>query len=159
MSHKSVANWIDIFERLYAVFRLSPLGSPKIRAVKKEQKHYHFDWTLVPDDGPRFENLVASHLLKWVHYQQDVAGRDLDLRYFRDTDGREVDFVVTERGRPLLSIEAKWNDADVDKGLRYLKGRFPDCDAWQISAVGRKDYVSRDGIRVCPAIHFLRTLV
>ncbi len=159
VSHKSVAHWIDIFERLYAVFRLSPFGSPRIRAVKKEQKHYHFDWTLVPDEGPRFENLVASHLLKWVHYQQDVAGRDLDLRYFRDTDGREVDFVITERRRPLMSIEAKWNDTDVDKGLRYLKGRFPDCDAWQISAVGRKDYVSREGIRVCPAVDFLRTLV
>jgi len=50
------------------------------------------DWSLVPADGPRFENLVASHLLKWVHYQQDVFGKDLDLRYFRDTDGREVDF-------------------------------------------------------------------
>jgi hypothetical protein len=32
--------------------------------VKKEQKHCHFDWTLVPGDAPRFENLVASNLLK-----------------------------------------------------------------------------------------------
>lgn len=36
------------------------------------------------DPGPRFENLVASHLLKLVHYQVDVEGRDLELRYFRD---------------------------------------------------------------------------
>ena len=40
---------------------------------------------------------MASHLLKWVHFQQDAEGRDLELRYFRDTDGREVDFVVVER--------------------------------------------------------------
>src|SRR2546426_1132382 len=26
--------------------------------------------------------MVASHLLKWVHHQQDVRGRDLELRYF-----------------------------------------------------------------------------
>lgn len=37
----------------------------------------------------RFENLVASHLLKWVHHQQDTAGRDLELRYFRDVDRRD----------------------------------------------------------------------
>jgi predicted AAA+ superfamily ATPase len=135
------------------------LGDPKIRAVKKEQKHYHFDWTLVPNDAPRFENLVASHLLKWVHYQQDRTGRDLDLRYFRDTDGREVDFVVVEGRAPVLCVEAKWGDTDVDRGLRYLKARFPDCDAWQISATGRKDYASREGIRVCPAAGFLKDLV
>ena len=77
---------------------MSPLGSPRVRAVKKEQKHYHFDWSVVPDDAARFENLVGCHLLKWVYHEQDTAGRDLELRYFRDTDGREVDFVVTEGG-------------------------------------------------------------
>ena len=159
LSHKTVANWIDIFERLYAVFRLSPFGAPKIRAVKKEQKHYHFDWSLVPEDAPRFENLVASHLLKWVHHQQDALGRDLELRYFRDTDGREVDFVVVERRKPILFVEAKWGDAEVDRSLRYLKARFPDCDAWQISANGRRDFVSPEGIRVSPALELLGTLV
>jgi hypothetical protein len=54
----------------------------------------------VPDPGARFENLVASHLLKWVHFQIDTRGRELELRYFRDIDGREVDFVVTETCHP-----------------------------------------------------------
>jgi predicted AAA+ superfamily ATPase len=85
VSHKTVANWLRILERLYAIFRVSPFGAPRIRAVKKELKHYHWDWSLVPEPPTRFENLVASHLLKWVHYEQDVKGRDLDLRYFRDT--------------------------------------------------------------------------
>jgi predicted AAA+ superfamily ATPase len=159
VSHKTVANWVDIFERLYALFRLSPFGAPAIRAVKKEQKHYHFDWSLVPDDGPRFENLVASHLLKWVHYRQDAEGADVELRYFRDTDGREVDFVVVEGRKPVLAVEAKWSDTAVDRSLRYLKVRFPLCDAWQVSAAGRKNYVTPDGIRVAPALELLKTLV
>ena len=49
VSHKTVANWLRIFERLYAIFRVPPLGSPRVRAVKKEQKHYHLDWSVVPD--------------------------------------------------------------------------------------------------------------
>jgi len=89
------AAWLQILERLYAILRLSPFGAPRIRAVKKEQKHYHFKWTAVQDPPRRFENLVASHLLKWLHHEQDVQGRDLELRYFRDIDGREVDFAVT----------------------------------------------------------------
>jgi len=67
---------------------------------------------------------VASHLLKWVHHQQDTEGRDVELRYFRDTDGWEVDFVLTENRAPVLLIEAKSGDRDVDRGLRYLKARF-----------------------------------
>lgn len=159
VSHKTVGNWLDIYERLYAIFRLPPFGAPKLRAVKKEQKHYHADWSVVPDKGIRFENLVAAHLLKWVHYQQDTQGRDLELQYFRDVDGRKVDFVVVEDKLPILFVECKWKDTNVGKGLNYLKTRFPDCEAIQIHAVGNKDYVSSRGVRVLPAIAFLSTLV
>ncbi len=159
ISHKTAAAWLQAFERLYAIFRLPPFGAPAVRAVKKEQKHYHIDWSVVPAEAARFENLVACHLLKWVHHQQDTQGRDVELRYFRDTDGREVDFVLVDRRRPVLCVECKWADTPVDKSLRYFKVRFPDCDAWQISATGNRDYVNADGIRVAPALTLLRTLI
>ena len=159
VSHKTVAGWLRVFERLYAVFRLPPFGAPRLRAVKKEQKHYHLDWSVVPGEAARFENLVACHLLKWVHYRQDTEGLDVELRYFRDTDGREVDFVIADRGRPVLCVECKWSDAPPDRSLRYFKTRFPECDAWQISAVGTRDYIDARGLRVAPALTFLRTLV
>lgn len=159
VSHKSVSLWLNILERLYAIFRIMPFGAPKIRAVKKEQKHYHFDWTLIPDLSMRFENLVACALLKWVHYQQDVFGEDIDVRYFRDVDSREVDFVLVSGKRPILFLECKWNDAPISPGLIYLKNRFPSCEAIQISATGKKDFMNEQGIRICPAIEFLGTLI
>lgn len=55
-------------------------------------------------------------------------------------------------------VECKWADAPVDRGLRYLKLRVPDCEAWQLSAVGTKDFVSPEGIRVAPALALLRRL-
>ncbi|MGI9249600.1 MAG: ATP-binding protein [Pseudohongiellaceae bacterium] len=159
ISHKAASAWLDALERLYAIFRLTPFGSTRIRAVKKERKHYHFDWSLVARDSARFENLVASHLLKWVHYKQDVEGLDYELNYFRDTDGREVDFVITDRREPVLLVECKWADADIDKSLRYLSAKFPKAEAWQLTAVGSKDYTSGEGIRVAPALALLRELV
>ena len=96
ISHKTISKWLDILERLYAIFFALPFGSPKIKAVKKARKHYHFDWSLIPDMASRFENLVASHLLKWVHFRADTEGLAAELRYFRDIEGREVDFVVIE---------------------------------------------------------------
>lgn len=158
VSHKAVSSWLGALERLYAVFRISPFGAPRIRAVKKEQKLYHMDWSIVPGEAARFENLVACHLLKWVHFQQDTKGRDFELRYFRDVDRREVDFVVVDGRRPILLVECKWSDTEIDRGLRYLAERFPEAAAWQISATGTKDYKSREGIRVSPGLTLLRTL-
>lgn len=159
VSHPTVSRWVEILERLYGVFRLAPFGAPRLRAVKKEQKHYHFDWTIVRDLPARFENLVASHLLKWCHYQVDTQGRDIELRYYRDTTGREVDFVLTENGSPIGFVECKWDDAALSPGLAYLHERFPTVPAWQVSAVGRKDYVTPSGVRVAPAGVLLRELV
>ena len=159
VSHATLSRWLDILDRLYAIFRVAPFGSPLLRAVKKERKHYHFDWTLITEAGARFENLVAAHLLKWVDCQADTQGRQCELRYFRDIDGREVDFVLTDKGKPVGFVECKSGDAPVTDGLRYLVARFPGVPAWQISAGGKKDYVSAEGIRVCPAHVLLRQLV
>ncbi len=159
LNHKTVSSWIAILERLYAIFRLSPFGAPKIRAVKKEQKHYHLDWSVVPDEAARFENLVAAHLLKWAHFLEDTEGRDVELRYFRDSDGREVDFVVTEDRKPRLFVECKLSERDVDGSLKYLKAKFPKVEAWQVSANGTRDYLTSQGIRVAPATALLRDLI
>jgi uncharacterized protein len=160
VSQPTVARWVDVLERVYGIFRLPPFGAPKLRAVKKERKHYHCDWSVVNDPGARFENLMACHLLKWVEYQVDTQGRALELRYFRDIDGREVDFVIVEAGRrPIALVECKLSDDLPGKGLRYLKARFPDVPAWQVSALGQRDYISPEGIRVAPATTLLRDLV
>ena len=159
VSHQTLARWTDILERVYGIFRLPPFGAPRLRAVKKERKHYHYDWSVVPSPGARFENLIASHLLKWVEFQVDTEGRSLELRYFRDIDGREVDFVVTEGAVPIAFIECKLGDDAVSPGLRYLKARFPGVAACQVIAQGHLDYLSANGVRVAPAWRLLSELV
>ena len=139
---------MEVLERLYAIFRIAPFGSPKLRALKKEQKHYHFDWSLVPEEGPRFENMVASHILKWIHYQQDCEGRELELRYFRDADGREVNFVLLERAKPFLFVECKLRDRSPAPSLRYLKERFPNVRAVQVVAFGTERLVSKEHVEI-----------
>lgn len=159
LNHQTVTRWLDIFERLYAIFRLPPFGAPRLRAVKQEQKHYHYDWSVVPGEAARFENLIASHLLKWVHWQLDSEGRELELRYFRDVDKREVDFVVVERRRPVLLVEVKLTAGSPDPSLRYLKQRFPAAPAYQVHLRGDRESVTPDQIHLWSANRFLSTLV
>jgi uncharacterized protein len=154
-SPKTIKRWFQIFENFYAVYTLIPFGAPKIKAVKKERKHYHFDWTLIKDEGPAFENMVGNHLLKWTHFYQDTQGRDLELRYFRDQEQREVDFVLLEDRKPVAFVECKLNDTNISPHLKYLKNKFPKTKVFQITLKNPKDFVSENGIRVGPAIKLL----
>lgn len=156
VSHQSVSRWITMLENLYMIFRIYPFGTPKIRAVKKEAKHYHIDWTLIEDKGSRFENMVACHLLKWCYFIQDTQGYQMELRYFRDVDKREVDFVILKDGAPVHFIECKLSSKDVSPALRYLKQRFPSVKACQIYFENGRDLITKDDIRICPAHDFLR---
>ena len=156
--HETARKWCAILERLYHIFRLSPFGSPKIKAVKKESKHYHFHGSLVQDEGARFENFIASHLLKWCHWIEDVEGYDMELRYFRDREQREVDFVVMKEGKPILFCEAKMGDRAVSKHLRYLKAKFPEARAIQVVYPFIPAKMNADGLELLPALDFLREL-
>lgn len=158
VSHQSVARWLLILENLYMIFRIYPFGAPQIRAVKKEAKHYHFDWTLVKDISLRFENLVACHLLKWCYLLQDTEGKDIELRYFRDIDKREVDFVIVEEGIPTHFIECKKSGKDISPALRYLKQRFPDVKATQVLLEKDINLTTKEDIRICSASLFLNEL-
>ncbi len=155
VSHQSVSRWIFMLENLYMLFRIYPFGAPRIRAVKKEAKHYHWDWTLVNEAGKRFENLVACHLMKWCCFLQDTEGREAELRFFRDIDKREVDFVLMEDGKPIHFIECKTAAKGASRALKYLKKRFPHVRATQVLLEAEEDLIDRDDIRICPAYLFL----
>jgi hypothetical protein len=158
VAHKTVERWLDILERLMFVFRLAPFGPPRIRAVKKSRKHYLFDWTAIDDPGPRFENLVAYHLLKECWYREDVEGEDVELRFFRDLQGREVDFVQMHRRAPARFVECKLSETTVSPALLYLRRKFPKVEAVQVLATTGVDRIVRDGVRLVSADRFLAEL-
>lgn len=158
VAHQTVQNWLNILERLFVLFRIAPFGGPRIRAVKKEMKAYLWDWSAVPDTGNRFENLVACQLLKYCHFLEDVEGYPMELRYIRDTDRREVDFVVIKEGRPLFAVECKLSDAVVPSAIPYFAERLR-IPQYYLVHMGTKDYEHATApIRVLPFTRFVEEL-
>ena len=156
VAHETVARWLVILENLYVCFRIPPFGAPRIRAVKKENKLYLWDWSQTPGTGERFENLVACHLLKYCHHLEDTEGHRMDLRFVRDTDRREVDFVVIRDGVPLFAVECKSGEKSPSPAIRYFRERTPITDFFQVH-LGERDYLS-NGTRVLPFRTFCREL-
>ncbi len=158
VQHATVENWISMLERLYVCFRIAPYGSARIRAVKKEKKLYFWDWAQIAPEGARFENLVACQLLKYCHFIEDTEGFSMELRFLRDTDKREVDFVVLRDGRPEFAVECKSGDSQASRAALYFKERTS-IPAFYQAHRGVKDYGDeRSGVRVLPFARLCETL-
>ena len=156
VAHETVERWLKIFERMYYCFRVPPYGPPRVRAVKKEQKLYLWDWSLVPDAGPRFENFIASHILKYCNFIEDTEGFRMELRFLRDTDKRETDFVVLKEGKPLFAVECKTGEKNINPSIFYFRERTDIPTFYQVH-LGTKDFI-KNGVRVLPVETFCREL-
>lgn len=157
ISQPTIRRWVEIFSNLYYCYCVSPYGAPKVRAVKKLQKVYLWDWSQVEEESFRFENLVASHLLKYCHFIEDTEGHHMELRYLRDTDGREIDFVVMKNKKPLYAVECKSGDRQLSSHIRYFKERTPIPAFYQVHQ-REKDYGSPHSGRVLPFTKFCKEL-
>jgi len=155
LDFKTVERWITILENVYYCFRIPPLGAPKIRAVKKEQKLYLWDWSEIEDQGSRWENFVASHLLKYCHFSEDTLGKKMELRFIRDTDKREVDFVVLENKKPIFAVECKCGEKNVSPHLKYFRKRMSIPKFYQVHR-GTKNYTVDDKISVLSFENFCK---
>ena len=132
VSHNTLSRWLEILERLYICFRIAPFGSPKIRAVKKEKKLYLWDWAETSESGPRFENMLACQLLKYCHFIEDTEGYPMELRYIRDREGREIDFVVLKKGKAQFAVECKISEVSLSKHIKYFQQRIKIPEFYQV---------------------------
>jgi len=158
VSPNTVERWIGLLESLYYCFRISPYGPPKVRAVKKAQKLYLWDWSEVENPGPRFENLVASQLLKFCHFEEDTKGLKTELRYFRDVVSlREIDFIVLQKGKPLFAVECKTGDREISRGLLQFGQRLKIPRLYQVH-LGERDFGLESHGRILPFTKFCQEL-
>jgi predicted AAA+ superfamily ATPase len=155
VSPKTLAHWLEILERMYLVFVVRPYTHKLPRAIQKPPKVFFFDNAEVDgDEGARFENLVATHLLRNIQFMEDRSGDRFELCYLRDKEGREVDFVVVKNKRPIELIEAKWRDDSISKSLAYYAERLKPDRALQIVAETKRAFV-KNGISLVTAVnHF-----
>jgi len=83
--------WLEVLAKMYLIFIVRPYTRSLPRAVLKPPKVYFFDnGDVLGDEGARFENLVATSLIKRLHFLEDRDGYRYELRYIRDKEGREV---------------------------------------------------------------------
>ena len=159
VSPVTLKKYLDILEALYIVFVVRPWHDNIARAVLQTPKVYFYDTGLVEgDEGLRFENLVATALLKHVQWQHDVQGKEAGLHYIRTTDGAEVDFALSNKNQRTQLVECKLTDEKPHRALqRFAREKAP-MQAVQVVRNARHSYTLGD-IQIAVAAEYLSELV
>ncbi len=163
VSVDTVRRWIKYLEALYYVYLVPPYTRNVKRSLMKTPKLYLWDWSETADEGARFENMIASHLLKSVHYWTDTGLGEFNLHFVRDKEKREVDFLVTQNDRPFMLVECKLSEKEVQPALRHfhevLKPKYSLQVVHGMKPTGELDFASLAANAVVSAEDFCAAMV
>ena len=166
VSHQTARNWLTLLEASYIVFRLPPYAANISKRLVKSAKLYFYDVGLAghllglenevhvrrdPLRGNLFENMVVMEAMKYRLHR----GRRANLHFYRDSNGNEVDLLLT-LGPDLYPVEIKSGmtvNRDFFRGLDYFGGIFP-LPLGRALVYGGDEVQQRTGAAVCPATRF-----
>lgn len=158
VSPSTVRKYLQILEALYIIFRVTPFTKNIARSLLKEPKIYFFDTGMVVNDpGKRFENLVATCLLKYVYERKDYLGQGVALQYLRTKEGKEVDFCIVKDNDLEYLVETKYSDHTIDPSLKYFSEKNK-LTAIQLVKETKREYKVNEQIVLRDARDFLKEL-
>jgi predicted AAA+ superfamily ATPase len=123
VAHMTAQAWLQTLEALYHCFFVRPYAERITRAIRSAPKLYLFDLLQIGADRrpARLENVTALHLLKACDYWTDLAQGEFELRFVRDKEQREVDFLVLRDKRPWMLVECQSNDIQPSVALGHFQ--------------------------------------
>lgn len=154
VNHRTVSNWIEGLKKIFLIFSIMPWNKNMAKAIKKENKIYFYDWTMADSSGACFENMVAVSLLRMVCRWNELGLGDFDLRYIRNHQGKEVDFLVVRDRQPFFLVEAKTADRSPSSSCRYFK-RYLNVPCYQLVENFDDLEVYKDNFYIIAASRFL----
>ncbi len=161
VSYDAMKRWLRYLRELYYHFELKPWAKKIPRSLKKESKLYLWDWAECEDEGAKFENIIASHLIKACHIWTDSGEGVFNLFYLKNKQKQEIDFLITKNNKPFLPIECKLNSTNFTSNFNSFNKHLNLPECVQIVNKSNVKLVSNiDGYRctIISADQFLRAL-
>ena len=161
VSVDTARRWVETLAALHYGFLVRPWFRNVSRALRKEPKWFLRDWSLVSEPGARAETFVACHLLKAAEGWSDLGLGTFEVRYVRDKEKREADFVVIRDRNPWVIVEVKTSETRLAPSMVHFQKATGAPHAFQVVVdlpyVGADCFARRDPT-VVPARTFLSQL-
>jgi hypothetical protein len=137
VSRPTIANYLSILDATYVVSVIRPFSTHRPTEIVSAPKVYAFDTGFVCYAKGWRHLRPEDHGLLWEHLVLNEMQARLQMRrifYWRNKSGREVDFVLDERGRPPLAVESKWSADDFDAaGIQSFRRLYEKGDNWVVA--------------------------
>lgn len=160
---QTISRWIATLEKFYYCFFVSPWHKNVTRSLIKEPKLYLWDWSLIENEGARFENMIAIHLQKFVHFYTQIGAAKFKLYYLRDIDQKEVDFIITLNNEPYIMIEVKLSDKKISTSMNHFKKQLnPPFNiqlVYNLDKISKSCFIKDHNIYVVPSKTALSQLI
>ncbi|MFO8061862.1 MAG: AAA family ATPase [bacterium] len=159
ISIPTVKNWLNTLEQFFIVFSIMPYTEIS-RALIKNRKYYMYDYGSISDKGAKFENFVALELLQFVEYWNCMGEGEFELRYLKNKEQQEIDFIVLLNGKPFLIIEAKSGDESISKSVYKFQNSLnvPVVQLVNKPKLYKKKKNNKNDIYILSAAQFLSNL-
>ena len=152
---KTVKRWCMQLINMYVFFQITPYSKKIKSSISKSPKYYFFDYPRVEDPGDRFENLVALSLYKEITSRNEVFGENYSLHYLRLKRKAEVDFLICKDGKPLLMIECKFSDKNLEYHFAAFEKSLGPVPKIILVYHLRRETTLKDGTRIVAAHKWL----
>lgn len=171
VSHTTARHWLSVLEASFIAFELQPFHANVSKRLVKSPKLYYYDVGLAahllgietphqitthPLRGALFENLVVVEALK----HRFNLGRRLNLSFYRDSAGNEVDLVYALADR-LIAVEIKAGQTVSGSFLSMLHALdrlLPDNVIGKVLVHGAEAEAIREGVHITGPAGFAGTL-
>lgn len=156
ISPKTAKSWLTLIEKMYIAFPIYTYTQNVPRSILKPPKVYFYDnGDVIEKNGTWLENLVATTLLKRLHFIEDYHGYRVSLHYLRDKDGREIDFVTQINNMPFELIKVKSSDTVTSSSLKYYSEKLKPKHTVQIIGNLERPF-SKNGILFTNPIDYFK---
>jgi predicted AAA+ superfamily ATPase len=151
VSRSTIQNYLAVLEATSVAIVVRPFSSRRRHEIVAAPKVYGFDtgfvcahrgWTALrgEDLGRLWEHFVLNELL--------ARTQSSSVRYWRDKQGHEVDFVWAPRQGPVQALECKWSARDFDPtGLQAFARNYPQARLLVAAADAKPSFIRNYGSR------------
>jgi predicted AAA+ superfamily ATPase len=160
VAYNTIRSWLTTLQRFFVIVSLSPWSRGMPRAIREGQKIYVWDAPRVRDAAARFENMVALELCRAVSGWNEMGYGRFSLNFIRTKDQQEVDFILSDDGRPVLLVDARAQEHQPSAALMKFQAalKVPAVQLVQAAEGYRRVTNDGHGILIAPACQYLAGL-
>lgn len=121
VSFQTIASWLQVFEKFFLCFSLTPWSKKISRAIVKERKIYLTNFAQIKDEGSRLENMVALELYRAISMWSELGYGSFSLHFIKNKEKEEVDFLIAKDNEPVLLVEIKSKNKAISRSLQKFQ--------------------------------------